>query len=325
MVIQAKSFNSASQADMLQPWERADNLDSNGFKKTIDERSFSDFNIDGSEKDWRQEAIEATGSNAYNGKKKGDDKIDNLRDVAEFVQEQQEARQEKQFATMTKRGNTFVFGDYEFEEEDAKTALEEKGIDYFTKDMNEDDSAEFALISQRILDGTATDQDYARAGELSEDFVKAGDAHHDARTSKLEITSVNSTELSEKNNILAEINSEVSNEISNNASKILEMSPEETEQYLQELNELNPELAQEIASQAEAISTEREDTFSLDNQAEDNFALDKPDSVISATFKEEVAAIGANAKSFNLGSNQEFVLDELPTQEKSPEPFTLDA
>lgn len=122
MATHAHSYNSSSGADQLPLSERAIEINSAGFKKSIDERTFSDFNIDGSEKDWRQDAVEASGGASYHGDEKKKDDIENLRDAAELASETlDQARQEM----------IFKIGDYEF----SKEALDET-INKYSNDVD---------------------------------------------------------------------------------------------------------------------------------------------------------------------------------------------
>jgi hypothetical protein len=158
----------------LSPASDVSELDSNGKEKSIDERVFSDFTIDGSAKDFKQIKLEEVKIAAYEEKQKQKDE-----DFEDMLREQT-------IATMKKMGELYKFGDYEFELEDAQKNLEENGVDTYTQNMNKSDAAEFMLIAQHIIDGTVTDAEMQRAGELSEDFVKDNDnerilrlGHHD--------------------------------------------------------------------------------------------------------------------------------------------------
>lgn len=147
------------------------------FEKSIDVRVFSDFGIDGTEKDNRQEAIELNNQKILVQKEK-EQSSDNLEQVADKVTEE---AIEKRMEAMRMNGDLYIFGDYEFELEDAQANLRDKGVDHYTKDMNEEDAAEFALIAERIANGTATPKDMARAGELSSQFIIDNDQYYDVR------------------------------------------------------------------------------------------------------------------------------------------------
>ncbi|MCU7846957.1 MAG: hypothetical protein KZQ89_02960 [Candidatus Thiodiazotropha sp. (ex Lucinoma kastoroae)] len=162
MVLPEKSFNTASEADLLPPSERAENLDSNGYEKSIDERSFSDFKIDGSEKDWRQDAIEATGNNAYNGKNKENDKVDNLRDVVDLANELREARQEQ----MMRFSNGFEFTQEEFEEANDKLQEEIEADPEKFAEKHDISVAEALLVLEMSKDAK-------KSGTFDEDAMRA--------------------------------------------------------------------------------------------------------------------------------------------------------
>ena len=114
--------------------------------------------------------------------KREEDSQDLIQNVIEDVMNEM---QEKRLEKMHMQGDMYVFGDYRFELEDAQENLRDKGVDHYTKDMSEEDTAEFALISARILDGTASPEDIARAGELSSDFVKDSDHTFNDKENKL--------------------------------------------------------------------------------------------------------------------------------------------
>lgn len=115
------------------------------------------------------------------------------------------------------------------------------------------------------------------------------------------------------------------------------MTPEQRDDYLKDLSETNPTVANAIADQAEgkvikldnksektseASQTEiqAKNTFLADSSDSFELSTDKPDSVISATFKEEVDGVGANAQSFSLDEAPQVIVTE-----KAPDPFTLDS
>lgn len=161
----------------------SDDHDSTGHIKSVDERTFRDFGIDGSEKDWKQEKLASTKAEQIEGQKNGKKDLDDFaRDQA--IEEIREG-QEKRIEAMRMDGNTYVFGDYEFELEDAQDNLRENGIETYTRDMTEEDAAEFALIAERIMAGTATPEDIARTGELNSNFVKDNDKYRDLRMGKI--------------------------------------------------------------------------------------------------------------------------------------------
>ncbi len=213
---------------------------------------------------------------------------------------------------------------FDFTEDDFKEAVRKnlENWDEFSADMKPEDAEEFKTLSIMALSATGSDLEriQSRMNEISPD--KLQQTEQSANEIKIErVSKADKTENLEQSD-------SVDRFLASDTSKnMLDMSPEETQQ---DLNAQNPEQADKILSQAESISQERQGSFALDNDNADVFALDKPDSVISATFSEEVAAIGKNAQSFSSGFNQdnnEFILDEAPEipVSKSPEPFVLDA
>ena len=244
---------SFSQLDDI-PAGNDDDYDANGYKKSIDERTFSDFTIDGSPKEFKQEQLARAG-NAYNGdpeQRKKEDTADIIRDQA--MEEMREDR-ERQLGEMRE------FNGYQFTDADLDDALD---------DIIED------------KEGFATKHD------LSEEEADVALQH---------------------------------------AIIMKSMSPEERDEYLKDLGETHPKIAEAIAEQAQDKKIEREvehkSTFSAEIQEQEadffsdfeedlentdismNAELEtqgisdfKEESEITDTFTQEVAGVGENAKSF---------------------------
>lgn len=167
----------------LSPASDVSELDSIGKEKSIDERVFSDFTIDGSAKDFKQIKLEEVKIAAYEEKQKQKD--DDFEDML----------REQTIATMKKIGELYKFGDYEFELEDAQKNLEENGVDKYTQNLDDGNAAEFALIAAKIADGTVTDAEMQRAGELNADFIRDNDQYHDVRVeASIVVTPTHETE-----------------------------------------------------------------------------------------------------------------------------------
>ena len=89
--------------------------------KSIDERAFSDFGIDGSEKDYKQDG-RVKANNAYWTQDKEQDKVD---DVELAANEAQEFMEEKRRERLTKLQAQQQFGNFDFTHGDFDEALDE--------------------------------------------------------------------------------------------------------------------------------------------------------------------------------------------------------
>ena len=65
------------------------------FTKSVDYKAYSDFMIDGSEKDYRKDALDRNSSNAFHGKSKQEESVDAFRDGMKVIDQQREAQEEK--------------------------------------------------------------------------------------------------------------------------------------------------------------------------------------------------------------------------------------
>ena len=65
------------------------------FTKSVDYKAYSDFMIDGSEKDYRKDALDRNSSNAFHANNEKDESVDAFRDGMEIISQQQEEQAEK--------------------------------------------------------------------------------------------------------------------------------------------------------------------------------------------------------------------------------------
>jgi len=168
------------------PSDNKDDVDSGGFKKSIDERVFSDFDIDGSEKDWRQEAqLSASGSSlAYNTKADSKDSIEDFLDGMEIMAELHEARQKQ----MMRFSNGFEFTREEFEDSNDKIIEEIEADPAKFAEENDMTVAQAMLVLEMAKDAKESgvfDEDAMRLkyGDDAVDFYQ-GDIQNDIETAR---------------------------------------------------------------------------------------------------------------------------------------------
>lgn len=65
------------------------------FTKSVDYKAYSDFMIDGSEKDYRKDALDRNSSNHFHGETEKDESVEVFRDGMEIISQQLEAKAEK--------------------------------------------------------------------------------------------------------------------------------------------------------------------------------------------------------------------------------------
>ncbi len=109
------------QARPAQPVKDAAEQDDFENNKSIDERAFSDFGIDGSEKDYKQDG-RVKANNAYWMQDKEQEKVD---DVELAANEAQEFMEEKRREKLTKLQAQQQFGNFDFTHGDFDEALDE--------------------------------------------------------------------------------------------------------------------------------------------------------------------------------------------------------
>lgn len=98
-------------------------LDSNGHQKSVDERAFSDFGIDGSEKDWKQDA-RSHANNSYNAPNEEQEK----KETADMVRDQaMDEMREKEERRLKER---MSFNGFEFSIEALQAVAEEELSDF---------------------------------------------------------------------------------------------------------------------------------------------------------------------------------------------------
>lgn len=177
--------------------------------KSIDERAFSDFGIDGSEKDYKQDG-RVKANNAYWTQDKEQDKVD---DVELAANEAQEFMEEKRRERLTKLQAQQQFGNFDFTHGDFDEALDEV-IDnnkvWADKNGLSQEEAESAMDHAVKMKLMAPDKREAYYEEIrqtnpqvAEAIKKNAEIKHQSNEVKAEITNQSKVEIKEVEEILS--------------------------------------------------------------------------------------------------------------------------
>lgn len=168
------------------------------FTKSVDYKAYSDFMIDGSEKDYRKDALDRNSSNAFHGNNKQDESVDIFRDGMEFISQQQEAQAEK---LRKFNGVTYTDADLDKTIKDIIDDKEAFASKHGLSDEEADRAEYYALV---MADMTPEERD-----QYLEDIVSSDPVVANAISADLEMNKVD-----RENAIIAKSSYEASLEVS---------------------------------------------------------------------------------------------------------------
>ena len=202
------------QARPAQPVKDAVEQDDFENNKSIDERAFSDFGIDGSEKDYKQDG-RVKANNAYWMQDKEQDKVD---DVELAANEAQEFMEEKRRERLQEMYSTNFMG-YDLDEEEiqeaSKKGLKTLGSDAKERGWDEEKTENMRAILMVLSSSDATNEERDQAlkdmknidPNYAEEWAKEADHAESIREAKTSLVAQELREENRRNDIVARINS----------------------------------------------------------------------------------------------------------------------
>lgn len=188
------------------------------FTKSVDYKAYSDFMIDGSEKDYRKDALDRNSSNAFHGKSKQEESVDAFRDGMKVIDQQREAQEEK-----LRKFNGISYTDADLEKT-IKDIIDDKEAFASKHGLSDDEADRAEYYALVMADMSPEERDQYLKEIVSSDPAVANAIATDLEMNKIErenaITVNSSYETSlEAGNIVEELTSSEEDLLKSNSQK----------------------------------------------------------------------------------------------------------